>query len=171
MPRRVRSCASSWKRSEVAHDVEPQPAALTARIEARLRSAGVRVSEPRRAVIEALISSPDHVSSEELALRLRGRGERVSLSTVYRCLRKLVGVGVAREIRVGDTSRFELEVGRDRHDHLVCVTCGAILEFTQDRLGSLAGEICREHGWAASPRIELRTKCGTCARASSVDTV
>jgi Fur family ferric uptake transcriptional regulator len=144
--------------------VAERPASLSANIEARLRSAGVRVSEPRRAVIEALIASADHVSSEELALRLRDRGARVSLSTVYRCLRKLVGVGVAREIRVGDTSRFELEVGRDHHDHLVCVRCGAIIEFTQERLGSLAGDICREHGWATAPRIELRTTCGACAR-------
>lgn len=136
---------------------------ISANIEARLRSAGVRVSEPRRAVIDALISSPDHVSSEELALRLREQGARVSLSTVYRCLRKLVVVGVAREIRVGDTSRFELEVGRDRHDHLVCTRCGVIIEFTQERLGSLAGDICREHGWALAPRVEIRATCGTCA--------
>lgn len=144
--------------------VDAPPSGLSANIEARLRSAGVRVSEPRRAVIDALISSPDHVSSEELALRLRHQGARVSLSTVYRCLRKLVGVGVAREIRVGDTSRFELELGRDRHDHLVCIRCGVIIEFTQERLGPLAGDICRDHGWTAAPRIEIRATCGECAR-------
>ena len=149
---------------------EPAEASgLTERIEERLRSAGVRVGAPRRAVIDALIASPDHVSSEELALRLRESGARVSLSTVYRFQSKLVGVGVAREIRVGDTSRFELDLGRGRHDHLVCLRCGVIIELTQERLGSLAGDICREHGWAVTPRVEIRALCGTCVRQPFID--
>lgn len=55
--------------------------ALRAEIDGLLRRGGVRVSEPRRAVIDALLACPSHVSSEELALELRHRGPRVSLST------------------------------------------------------------------------------------------
>lgn len=138
--------------------------ALRAEIDGLLRRSGVRVSEPRRAVIDALLACPSHVSSEELALELRHRGPRVSLSTVYRCLRRLVDVGIAREIRVGDTSRFEISVGREQHDHLVCSACGRIVEFDRNRLGEHVRSIAGEYGFSASsPRVQISSTCGDCS--------
>lgn len=115
-------------------------------------------------MIDALLSCPDHVSSEELALRLRDRGPRVSLSTVYRCLRRLVDVGIAREIRVGDTSRFEISVGREQHDHLVCSACGRIVEFEGDQLSDHVRRIADAFGFASTaPRVQIISTCGSCS--------
>lgn len=137
---------------------------LRAEIDELLRRGGVRVSEPRRAVIDALLACRGHVSSEELALELRHRGPRVSLSTVYRCLRRLVDVGIAREIRVGDTSRFEISIGREQHDHLVCSACGRIVEFDRQRLGEHVRTITAEYGFAsAAPRVQISSTCDTCS--------
>jgi Fur family ferric uptake transcriptional regulator len=147
----------------VASFREEAPEALRAEIDERLRRGGVRVSEPRRAVIDALLASHGHISSEELALELRHRGPRVSLSTVYRCLRRLVDAGIAREIRVGDTSRFEIAVGRDAHDHLVCSACGRIVEFDRDHLGEHVRRIATEYGFSTtSPRVQISSTCAAC---------
>ena len=133
----------------------------------RMSRAGVRLSAPRRAVLDALVASEGHFSSEELALRLRHRGPRASLSTVYRFLHVLVGLGIAREIRVGDTSRFELDLGREQHDHLVCIACGGIVEFREDRIGQIARTIAETYGFTpSSARVEIRSTCRVCASAA-----
>jgi Fur family ferric uptake transcriptional regulator len=130
----------------------------------RLSRAGIRSSAPRRAVIEALVASGGHFSREELALRMRAAGPRVSLSTVYRFMRVLVDLGIAREIRIGDTSRFELDLGREQHDHLVCVACGGIVEFQDGRLGEIARQIAETyHFTTVIPQVEIRAKCRVCS--------
>src|SRR5262245_25101166 len=92
---------------------------LPGEVRTRVSRAGIRLSSGRRAVIDALLSPGVHLSREEIALRLRDRTPRVSLSTVYRFTRVLVEHGIARELRVLGTSRFEITLGREAHDHLV----------------------------------------------------
>jgi len=141
---------------------------LPAEIGARILQAGVRLSAPRRAVLSALVAHDGHLSREELALRLRERGPRVSLSTVYRFMRVLVDLGIAREIRVGDTSRFELGLGREQHDHLVCASCGGITEFHDDRVVELARLVAADHAFSAqSPRVEIHAHCAVCSAAAA----
>jgi Fur family ferric uptake transcriptional regulator len=136
-------------------------------IGARMKQAGVRLSARRRAVLTALLDSQGHLSREELALRLRDERPKVSLSTVYRFVHVLVTLGIAREIKVGDIARVELDLGRENHDHLVCVACGGIVEFHDDDLESLARSVIRAHGFAdGAPRIEVRGTCAVCAASS-----
>lgn len=138
-------------------------AELPAEIGERIARAGMRLSSPRKAVIAALVAQGGHCSREELAMRVRERGLRASLSTVYRCVRVLVELGIAREIHVGDASRVELHLGREEHDHLVCTRCGGITEFHDERMRALADVIASSRRFARSGRIEIRSTCVACA--------
>ena len=92
---------------------------------ARLRTAGLRVTDSRRAVVEALIERP-HASADELFGIVARTVPGTSLQSVYNALGDFVDAGLARRIEpAGRPGLFELRVD-DNHHHLVCSQCGAV---------------------------------------------
>ncbi len=94
--------------------------------EAQLRSASLRVTRPRLAVLSALQDSP-HADTESIIRAVRADLGEVSHQAVYDVLRALTETGVARRIQpLGSVARYELRVGN--HHHAVCRSCGAIAD-------------------------------------------
>ncbi|RNM17180.1 Fur family transcriptional regulator [Nocardioides pocheonensis] len=92
-----------------------------------LRDAGLRVTGPRIAVLEALSAHP-HADTDTIATAARTALGAVSTQAVYDVLRALSDAGLARRIEpAGSPARFELRVG-DNHHHVVCRVCGAIAD-------------------------------------------
>lgn len=90
-----------------------------------LRAAGLRVTRPRLAVLDALASRP-HADTDAVIAAVRAAVGPVSHQAVYDVLRVLTGAGLLRRIQPrGSTARYELRVG-DNHHHVVCRDCGAI---------------------------------------------
>lgn len=105
---------------------------------ATCRRAGISVTPQRLAVYEALCGSFDHPSPEVLHARLRASMPTLSLATVYKSLHLLAELGVAKEVSVaGDNSRrFDANV--DRHHHLVCEECHAVVDLYDATLDEVA---------------------------------
>ncbi len=96
-----------------------------AELERVLRAAGLRVTRPRLAVLDAVHAHP-HVDTEALIGAARARLGAVSHQAVYDVLRILTDRGLVRRIQPqGSVARYEARVGDDHH-HLVCRACGAI---------------------------------------------
>jgi Fur family ferric uptake transcriptional regulator len=90
-----------------------------------LRDHGLRVTRPRIAVLEVLAEG-GHFEVDEIANRVRGRLETVSMQAVYDVLGALARVGLARRIEpAGSPALYERRVG-DNHHHVVCRGCGAV---------------------------------------------
>lgn len=101
----------------------PDPADL----ERALRTAGLRVTRPRVAVLAAVHEHP-HLDTEALIAAARTRLAAVSHQAVYDVLRVLTDSGLVRRIQPqGSVARYEARVG-DNHHHLVCRECGAIVD-------------------------------------------
>ncbi len=101
-----------------------EPAELPSEL---LREAGLRVTQPRLAVLGALAERP-HADVETIAVATRTALGTVSTQAVYDVLRALTEAGLARRIEpAGSPARFELRVG-DNHHHLVCRVCGTIAD-------------------------------------------
>jgi Fe2+ or Zn2+ uptake regulation protein len=99
----------------------PDPAEL----ERVLRAAGLRVTRPRLAVLDAVHANP-HVDTEALIGAARARLGAVSHQAVYDVLDVLTDRGLVRRIQPkGSVARYEARVG-DNHHHQVCRSCGAI---------------------------------------------
>lgn len=95
---------------------------------ARLRAAGLRVTEGRLAVLGALAGAPGgaHLNADEISQRIRKeRRSRLSTQAVYDNLRALCDAGLVRRIETAGSpaARYEARVG-DNHHHLVCRQCG-----------------------------------------------
>ncbi|TQM91105.1 Fur family ferric uptake transcriptional regulator [Ornithinimicrobium humiphilum] len=92
-----------------------------------LRSASLRVTRPRLAVLGAVHDHP-HVDTETVIRLVREDLGAVSHQAVYDVLRVLTEAGLLRRIQpAGATARYESRVG-DNHHHVVCRSCGAIAD-------------------------------------------
>ena len=99
----------------------------TAELERMLRTAGLRVTRPRLAVLDAVHTHP-HVDTDALIGAARARVGAVSHQAVYDVLRVLTDKGLVRRIQPqGSVARYEARVG-DNHHHLVCRSCGTIVD-------------------------------------------
>ncbi|MET8309604.1 Fur family transcriptional regulator [Micromonospora sp. NPDC005173] len=109
----------------------------------RLRAAGLRVTQPRLAVLATVRERP-HLDADTITRRTRVRLDRVSGQAVYDVLHALTDAGLLRRFTpAGGPARYE--VGGDDHDHLVCRECGAIVDTGR----SAAPGPCLDPGAAA----------------------
>jgi Fur family transcriptional regulator, stress-responsive regulator len=95
--------------------------------EQALRDAGLRVTQQRVAVLDAVRRLP-HADTESLIGAVRAQHGQVSHQAVYDVLRALTEAGLVRKIQpLGTVARYESRVG-DNHHHVVCRSCGAIAD-------------------------------------------
>lgn len=120
-----------------------------------LRRAGLKVTLPRVKILELLSRSADadhHMSAEDVYRALSEQGEEVGLATVYRVLTQFEQAGIVeRHSFENNLSVFELNQG-EPHDHLVCDTCGKILEFRNELIEEEQKRIASDHGFKLSGR-------------------
>ncbi|RYG20134.1 transcriptional repressor [bacterium] len=89
----------------------------------RLRAAGLKVTGPRLAVLEALERAGPHSDVDAIAVAARTKAP-ISTQAVYDGLNALSRVGIVRHIEpAGHPARYELRVG-DNHHHVICRQCG-----------------------------------------------
>jgi len=90
---------------------------------------------------------------------------RVGLATVYRTLQLLKDNGLIAEHRFGDRCRRYEQAQTSHHDHLICLGCGAVIEFQEPLIERLQEKAARRHGFSAEHhRLELYGYCRACAR-------
>ena len=93
----------------------------------RVRAAGLKVTAPRVAVLEAL-SGPGHLDAETVFERVRAELPGTSLQAVYGVLAALTGAGLLRRIEpAGSPALYEGRTG-DNHHHLVCTRCHTVAD-------------------------------------------
>ncbi|ATM96707.1 ferric uptake regulator [Yersinia frederiksenii] len=112
-----------------------------------LKNAGLKVTLPRLKILEVL-QYPEchHVSAEDLYKKLIDIGEEIGLATVYRVLNQFDDAGiVTRHNFEGGKSVFEL-TQKLHHDHLICLDCGKVIEFSNEEIESLQRKIAKQHG-------------------------
>ncbi len=90
-----------------------------------LKARGLRITAPRRAIIEALDGDRSHPSADAVLARVRRRRPGISFTTVYATLESLVEQGLISRV-TSDPSRSRFDTVTDPHDHLVCTSCGRI---------------------------------------------
>jgi Fur family transcriptional regulator, stress-responsive regulator len=92
-----------------------------------VRGAGLRVTRPRLAVLTVVHDHP-HADTESIITAVREQFGRVSHQAVYDVLQALTAAGLVRRFQPsGSVARYEARAG-DNHHHLVCRSCGAIVD-------------------------------------------
>jgi len=133
---------------------------------ARLKSAGLRITQPRVAIIEALIRRDRPVSIEQLHHDLAD--DACDLVTVYRCLAVFEELGLVRRCFFHNgTGLYEINLDDSHHHHIVCKTCGKVeridASFTEN-----TERMLRERGYEqVTHLVEFFGVCPDCQKKTS----
>ena len=139
-------------------------AALLERFRRYLRDRRQPVTRQRDQVANVVLFSQDHLSVDGIQRRLKDRGEVIGVATIYRALDVLVESGVVRRNDFGEGFlRYEPVSGPVDHEHLLCVRCGKVVEFANERLERMLPIIADEHAFQhRHHRVEIHGVCREC---------
>ena len=128
----------------------------------QLKDAGLKITSPRVKILDYL-RQPEcqHISAEDLYKLLLDNGEEIGLATVYRVLNQFDDAGiVTRHHFEAGKSVFEL-AQQHHHDHLVCLDCGSVVEFSDEFIEQRQKEIAEKHGMTLTHHsLYLYGNCG-----------
>jgi Fur family transcriptional regulator, ferric uptake regulator len=136
-------------------------------VEQYLQSRGLRHTEARRKILDAVFGSHEHFTAEGLLDKMRRRGDRVSRASVYRTLSMLCEGGFveSREFQRGQMM-YESMLGQHHHDHLICTSCGHIIEFENQEIERLQEETAKRHRFRIEHHsLRIYGRCAKCSRA------
>jgi len=127
------------------------------------RSGKQRVTPERFAVLDAVLQSQGHFDAEGLYYRMISSGIKVSKATVYNTLELLQECGLVSKYRFAEnTSRYEKAFGKPHHHHLICLECGDIIEFVNDKLERIQEDVCTEENFR--PQTSTLQIFGICSK-------
>jgi Fur family ferric uptake transcriptional regulator len=115
-----------------------------------LQKKKLKFTQQRQVITEVFFdeSESGHPTVEDLYLKVKARDAAIGYATVYRTMKLLVESGLANPNRMGDNqTRYEPENPGEHHDHLICQTCGLILEFENDAIEKMQKEIAEKYGF------------------------
>lgn len=134
-------------------------------IEEQLRTAGLRATASRVAVMQVLADSHDHPRVDQVIERVRTSGISISTQAAYDVCDALHRASLARKIELaGHPARFESRVG-DNHHHLVCRDCGETVDVDCATGAAPCLDLREDHGFVVDEaEVIYWGHCPTCLR-------
>ena len=133
---------------------------------AYLKDKGLKFTPEREEILETVFSLHKHFDVDELYDILRARGKNISRATIYRTIPLLIESHLIQEtLHCTGNTKYEHVYGHEHHDHLVCIKCGNIIEFCDDRVEKLQEEICSKYKFkAVEYRLGIKGYCEKCQK-------
>jgi Fur family ferric uptake transcriptional regulator len=127
---------------------------------------GLRSSSQRHKVMQHFLEHGQHLSAEALHQSLHSHNIEVGIATVYRVLKFMQEAGVVEEQKLGTgTSCYELACPEEHHDHIVCLDCGSVVEFNNQKLETMKNNIAHECGFKLEKHsLVLYGHCQQCSK-------
>ena len=132
-----------------------------------LRKAGLRITPQRLAILRTFAGDTSHPTAQDLYERLRPEFPSMSFATVYKTLDALARAGLTGMVRIGQAARFDPNT--TPHYHLVCESCGTVLDVPVRSLN--AGRVAARRIARVAPGFSIRSVeriyRGTCEKCAS----
>ncbi len=131
-----------------------------------LQQAGQKLTTERAALVREIFSTHYHFEADELLFKMKGKNVKISRATVYRTLELLVKSGMVRRVHLGeDHYHYEHVTGNSHHDHLICTTCGSVIEFHDPEIEQRQREVCaRKHFTPTFHNLQILGVRDSCTR-------
>src|SRR4029079_18999190 len=142
-----------------------QPRALD-RFQNFLQQQGLKLTSERSALVREIFSTHYHFEADELLFKMKQGGAKISRATVYRTLELLVKSGLVRRVHLGeDHYHYEHVAGNSHHDHLICTTCGGVIEFHDEQMEKRQLEVCAKKKFTPTfHNLQILGVCDSCRR-------
>jgi Fur family ferric uptake transcriptional regulator len=135
--------------------------------QSELRSRGYRLTPQRQLVLEA-VDRLGHATPDELVAEVRKTAGGVNISTVYRTLELLEGLGLVTHAHLGHGAPTYHAVTGDEHVHLVCRSCEHVQEVPPESVAGLVAQLHADRGFVVDiGHVAIFGLCSGCASAAS----
>lgn len=125
-------------------------------LEQKCINAGLKMTTPRRVILDVLAHAEDHPSVEDVYERAKKQDTSISIATVYRTLSLLDELGLVYRHEFSDTDHARYEVNDEHHHHLIDLDTGKVIEFQNDKIEKMKQKIAEELGYElVECRLEL----------------
>jgi Fur family ferric uptake transcriptional regulator len=147
----------------------------------KIRRVGYRMTAGREAILNIMAQSSEHLSAEDIYIKVHAQKPSIGLTTVYRTLELLVNIGMVAKFDFGDgRARFELLQGPKcvkYHHHLVCTGCSRIIEYSDfiseeiSILESIQAKLSKRYNFVITNHlVQYFGLCAKCCREKKSNT-
>lgn len=129
-----------------------------------IRQRGLRRTPERERVLQEIFEIHGHFDVDELYLKLRQKGVKVSKASIYRALPLFIDCGLIREVAFSEGHwHYEHIYGHADHSHLRCLGCGELLEFEEPTLTQLEELLAQKYHYRIKGhQLEVHGVCPAC---------
>ena len=132
------------------HVLQTRLALASRQLDHFLRQKGLKQTRQRQIILDTFLATNEHLTAEDLYMRVQAHNPEIGFATVYRTLHLIVDSGIAREREFSAGRKYyEHVVGETRdHHHLICQKTGKIVEFyLPEFVRDALDKIAVEHGF------------------------
>ncbi len=130
-----------------------------------VKQKGLKYTEQREIVLDILINAKEHLSAEDVYNEIKNKysDSNIGIATVYRALGFLEEVDLITSIAFGTEGKKYESNAKSHHDHLICTTCGKIIEFIDDEIEKRQDRIAKKNNFKiTSHSMQLYGTCKEC---------
>lgn len=129
-----------------------------------IKTRGLKYTPEREEILREILSSREHFDVEEIYLRLKEKGQKISKASVYRTIPILIEAGLIQEVyRQGGRSYYEVTLEKRPHLHFICIKCNKVDEVGgEDLLRVINREKEKKNFFPLTYHLEIFGVCREC---------
>lgn len=140
---------------------------LKVRYDKYIQENQLKTSKRRDLIFEHILQIPRHFTVDDIYQELIKIDPDIGIATIYRTVRLLVASGLLIEQTFGEKKGwFEIsDIELEHHDHLICTSCGKIIEFQSKAIEDNKQQIASAHRFRIfSYKLEIYGLCSKCQK-------
>jgi len=141
---------------------------MVKKLTSALRQHGYKLTRQRRAILKVISTSCSHLTPAKIYEQAAREDSSIGLVTVYRTIDILASLGFICKIHTDGSSQSFLvrkPEAHQHHHHLVCSSCGNVVDFTDCNLDELQRDLSRKTGFdIESHFLEFHGRCPDCSK-------
>lgn len=130
-----------------------------------VKQKGLKYTEQREVVLSILLHASEHLTAEEVYNEIKKvfPSSNIGIATVYRALSFLEEVDLITSITFGTDGKKYESNSKSHHDHLICTSCGKIIEFIDEEIEKRQDKIAKKNKFKiVSHSMQLYGTCENC---------
>jgi Fur family ferric uptake transcriptional regulator len=122
----------------------------------------LKLTRQREQILNVFLKN-EHITAEQMYRLLSKKDPHIGLATIYRTLNLFCEAGLAQARHFGSQTQYDNVSHKGHHDHLICTSCGKIVEFENCDIERLQEEVAARNGFTIQThRLELYGLCSRC---------
>lgn len=138
-----------------------------------LKDSGLKVTSQRCKLLEFINQVDEqHLTVESIFQGINAQGESIGLTSVYRMMSDFEQAGlVTRRLLESEKTVYELS-NKPRHDHLICLTCGKVIDFVDPLIELRLSLAAEHHGMSIhNHSLNMYGQCFECQKAHQNESI